>query len=51
MILDEVVTGFRVSSGGAQARYGVKPDLTTMAKIVAGGFRGEWLVVGRTLST
>ena len=40
MILDEVVTGFRLSSGGAQARYGVKPDLTTMAKIVAGGLPG-----------
>ncbi len=40
MILDEVVTGFRVSSGGAQALYGVKPDLTTMAKIVAGGLPG-----------
>ncbi len=40
MILDEVVTGFRLSSGGAQVRYGVKPDLTTMAKIVAGGLPG-----------
>ncbi|MCZ6867788.1 MAG: aminotransferase class III-fold pyridoxal phosphate-dependent enzyme [Chloroflexi bacterium] len=40
LILDEVVTGFRLSSGGAQVRYGVKPDLTTMAKIVAGGLPG-----------
>lgn len=39
-IIDEVVTGFRTSPGGAQARYGVTPDLTTMAKIVAGGLPG-----------
>ena len=40
LIFDEVVTGFRVSPGGAQAFYGVLPDLTTMAKIVAGGMPG-----------
>ena len=40
LIFDEVITGFRVSPGGAQARYGVRPDLTTMAKIVAGGLPG-----------
>jgi glutamate-1-semialdehyde 2,1-aminomutase len=40
LIFDEVVTGFRVSPGGAQALYGVIPDLTTMAKIVAGGMPG-----------
>lgn len=40
LILDEVVTGFRISSGGAQVRFGVNPDLTTMAKIVAGGLPG-----------
>ena len=40
LIFDEVVTGFRVSPGGAQAFYGVTPDLTTMAKIVAGGMPG-----------
>ena len=40
LIFDEVVTGFRVSPGGAQARYGVAPDLTTMAKILAGGLPG-----------
>lgn len=39
-VLDEVVTGFRLSRGGAQERYNVKPDLTTMAKIVAGGLPG-----------
>ena len=39
-IMDEVVTGFRVSPGGAQVRFGVEPDLTTMAKIVGGGLPG-----------
>jgi glutamate-1-semialdehyde 2,1-aminomutase len=37
LILDEVMTGFRLSLGGAQARYGVRPDLTTLGKIVGGG--------------
>jgi glutamate-1-semialdehyde 2,1-aminomutase len=36
-ILDEVMTGFRVAFGGAQARYGVVPDLTTIGKIIGGG--------------
>lgn len=40
LIFDEVVTGFRVSPGGAQAHYGVIPDLTTLAKVVAGGMPG-----------
>ena len=40
LIFDEVVTGFRASPGGAQVRYSVGPDLTTMAKIVAGGLPG-----------
>jgi glutamate-1-semialdehyde 2,1-aminomutase len=40
LIFDEVVTGFRVSPGGAQALYGVTPDLTTLAKILAGGMPG-----------
>ncbi len=40
LIFDEVVTGFRVAPGGAQERYGVTPDLTTMAKILAGGLPG-----------
>ena len=35
---DEVITGFRVSRGGAQEYYGVKPDLVTFAKILGGGF-------------
>ena len=40
MIMDEVVCGFRVSRGGAQGRFEVGPDLTTMAKVVAGGMPG-----------
>jgi glutamate-1-semialdehyde 2,1-aminomutase len=40
LIFDEVVTGFRVHPGGAQALFGVTPDITTMAKIVAGGMPG-----------
>jgi glutamate-1-semialdehyde 2,1-aminomutase len=40
LIFDEVITGFRVSPGGAQGHYGIKPDLTTMAKILAGGLPG-----------
>jgi glutamate-1-semialdehyde 2,1-aminomutase len=40
LIFDEVVTGFRASPGGAQVRYDVTPDLTTMAKIVAGALPG-----------
>ncbi len=40
LIFDEVVTGFRASPGGTQVRYGITPDLTTFAKIVAGGLPG-----------
>lgn len=36
-ILDEVMTGFRVALGGAQELYGIKPDLTTLGKIIGGG--------------
>ena len=43
LIFDEVITGFRVSPGGAQAHYGVTPDLTTLAKILAGGLPGGCL--------
>ncbi len=39
-IMDEVVTGFRLSPGGAQVRWDLQPDLTTMAKIIAGGQPG-----------
>jgi len=37
LIFDEVMTGFRVAPGGAQERYGVLPDLTTLGKIIGGG--------------
>ncbi|MCG8524543.1 MAG: glutamate-1-semialdehyde 2,1-aminomutase, partial [Pseudomonadales bacterium] len=37
LIFDEVMTGFRVSLGGAQAFYGVKPDLTALGKVIGGG--------------
>jgi glutamate-1-semialdehyde 2,1-aminomutase len=37
LILDEVMTGFRVALGGAQARYNVRPDLTTLGKVIGGG--------------
>ena len=40
LIFDEVVTGFRVAPGGAQAKLGVTPDLTTLAKILCGGLPG-----------
>jgi glutamate-1-semialdehyde 2,1-aminomutase len=40
LIFDEVITGFRWAPGGAQERFGVVPDMTTMAKIVAGGMPG-----------
>ena len=43
LIFDEVITGFRVSPGGAQAVYGITPDLTTLAKILAGGLPGGCL--------
>jgi glutamate-1-semialdehyde 2,1-aminomutase len=46
LIFDEVITGFRVSPGGAQRHLGVTPDLATFAKIVAGGFPGG-CVAGR----
>jgi glutamate-1-semialdehyde 2,1-aminomutase len=38
LIFDEVMTGFRVAWGGAQRRYGVRPDLTCLGKVVGGGF-------------
>jgi glutamate-1-semialdehyde 2,1-aminomutase len=38
LIFDEVISGFRVALGGAQELYGVKPDLTTLGKIIGGGF-------------
>jgi glutamate-1-semialdehyde 2,1-aminomutase len=46
LIFDEVITGFRVAPGGAQEQYGVRPDLTTLAKVLAGGLPGG-CVAGR----
>ncbi len=46
LIMDEVITGFRVARGGAQAHFGITPDLTSLAKILAGGLPGG-AVVGR----
>jgi len=43
LIFDEVITGFRVSPGGSQVHYGITPDLTTLAKILAGGLPGGCL--------
>ncbi len=37
LVFDEVMTGFRVAAGGAQERYGVMPDLTTLGKVIGGG--------------
>jgi glutamate-1-semialdehyde 2,1-aminomutase len=37
LIFDEVMTGFRVHPGGAQALYGIEPDLTTLGKVIGGG--------------
>ena len=38
LVFDEVITGFRISAGGAQQRHGITPDLTTLGKIIGGGF-------------
>jgi len=38
LVFDEVITGFRIARGGAQELYGVSPDMTTLGKIVGGGF-------------
>ena len=37
LVLDEVMTGFRVAYGGAQARFGIRPDMTTLGKVIGGG--------------
>ena len=49
LIFDEVITGFRYAPGGAQAYFGVTPDITTLAKIVAGGLPGGALCGKREL--
>src|SRR5204862_4890357 len=37
LVFDEVITGFRLGPGGAQQRYGVRPDLSTFGKVIGGG--------------
>jgi glutamate-1-semialdehyde 2,1-aminomutase len=49
LIFDEVITGFRYAPGGAQQYFGVTPDLTTLAKIVAGGLPGGALTGRREI--
>ena len=49
LIFDEIVTGFRLSEGGAQALLGVDPDLTTLAKVTCGGLSGGALAGRREL--
>ena len=44
LVFDEVISGFRVHSGGSQGHYGITPDMTTLAKILAGGLPGGALV-------
>ena len=46
LIMDEVITGFRCAPGGAQEAFGITPDLTTLAKVLAGGLPGG-AVAGR----
>ncbi len=49
LIFDEVITGFRYAPGGAQQYFGVTPDMTTLAKIVAGGLPGAAVCGKKTL--
>ncbi|MCX7407125.1 MAG: aminotransferase class III-fold pyridoxal phosphate-dependent enzyme [Planctomycetales bacterium] len=44
LVFDEVISGFRVHPGGSQGHYGITPDMTTLAKILAGGLPGGALV-------
>lgn len=47
LIFDEVVTGFRLGTGGAQAYFGVMPDLTVFGKVIAGGYPGAGALGGK----
>ncbi len=47
LIFDEVVTGFRLGTGGAQEYFGVMPDLTVFGKVIAGGYPGAGALGGR----
>ncbi len=46
LVFDEVITGFRISLGGAQEYYNVKPDVTVLGKAVGGGYPGSGAIVG-----
>ena len=48
LIFDEVMTGFRLALGGAQQRYGIRPDLTTLGKIIGGGCRSPRMAAAPT---
>lgn len=47
LIFDEVVTGFRLTTGGAQGYFGVSPDLTIFGKVIAGGYPGAGALGGK----
>jgi glutamate-1-semialdehyde 2,1-aminomutase len=47
LVFDEVVTGFRMGVGGAQAYFGVSPDLTVFGKVIAGGYPGAGALGGK----
>ena len=49
LIFDEVVTGFRFAYGGAQEYYGVTPDVTTLGKVIGGGFQLAAIVGSRDI--
>ena len=54
LIFDEVMTGFRVALGGAQSIYKIKPDITTLGKVLGGGlpvgaFGGKSKIMNRSL--
>ena len=49
LVFDEVVTGFRLGLGGAQEMFGIKPDVTTLGKVIGGGFPVGAVVAGKDL--
>lgn len=49
LVFDEVVTGFRLGLGGAQGEFGVKPDVTTLGKVIGGGFPIGAVAAGKDL--
>ena len=51
LVFDEVMTGFRVAYGGAQAYFGVIPDVTTLGKVIGGGLPVGWPTAPRSVQT